>query len=80
MALLHFGIFHSNSTSGSMARLGQIDLDAVAGGLDVADVHQAGQRRRPEARDRAAAGVERQMIAGALVDTSAATSPRCSCR
>ena len=73
MALLHLGIFHSNSTSGSEVGLGQVDLDAVAGRLDVADVDQAGQRGGPEAGDRTAAGVERQMVAGPLVDTSAAT-------
>ena len=67
IALLHFGIFHSNSTSGLLRRLRQVDLDAVAGGLDVSDVDQSGQRRRPETRDRPAAGIERQMIAGALV-------------
>jgi hypothetical protein len=40
---------------------------AVAGGLNVAKVHNACQRRRPEARNGAAARVERKMITGPLV-------------
>ena len=47
---------------------GKIDFDAVAGGLDVADVHDARQCRGPEAGDRSATGVERQMVSGALVE------------
>ncbi len=58
---------------GQRRRLGQVDLDALAGRLDVADVDQAGQRRRPEPGDRAAAGVERQVVAWSACRTSAAT-------
>src|SRR5258708_5103734 len=47
---------------GQRGRLRQVDLDALPGGLDVADVHQAGQGRGPEAGDRAAAGVERKVL------------------
>ena len=46
---------------------GQVDLDALPCRLDVADVHNARQRRRPEARDRAAAGVQRQIVFRPLV-------------
>ena len=63
MALLHFGIFHSNSTSGFGRRFRQDDLHAVSGGLDIADIHQARQRGGPEPCNRPAAGVQRQMIA-----------------
>ena len=42
--------------------LGQVDLHAAAGGLHVADVDQAGQRRRPQPGERAAAGVEREVV------------------
>ena len=73
MALLHLRDLPLELDLRQHRRLRQIDLDAVAGGLDVADVHQARQRRGPQARDRAAAGVERQMVAGALDRTSAAT-------
>jgi hypothetical protein len=52
---------------GQRGCLGQIDLDAVAGGLDIADVHQAGKRRRPETRDGAAPGIERKIVTRALV-------------
>ena len=38
---------------------GKVDLDAPTGGLDVTDVHEAGQGRDPEARERAPAGVQR---------------------
>ena len=56
-------------------RLRQVDLHAVAGGLDVADVHQARERRRPEPRERPAAGVERQVIAGPLVEPARRHDP-----
>ena len=75
IALLHLGIFHSNSTSGSISGLGQIDLDAVAGGLDVADIDQARQRRRPEPGNRAAAGVECQVVAGSRVEPARRHDP-----
>ncbi len=60
--LPYCGIFHSSSTGALQRRLGQIDLDAVAGRLHVADVDQAGQRGRPQPGQRPAAGVQRQMI------------------
>ena len=47
----------------------------MPGGLDVADVDDAGERGCPETRDRAAAGVERQMIAGALVEPARRHDP-----
>ncbi len=55
--------------------LGQPDFDAVASGLDVADVHQFGEGRCPETGDGTAAGVERQMIAGALVEPARRHDP-----
>src|SRR5271155_3389094 len=48
--------------------LRQIDLYALARRLDVADIDQSRQRRCPQAGDRAAASVERQMIAGAFIE------------
>src|SRR5262249_44274839 len=48
-------------------RLGQIDLDALASGLDVADVDEARERRGPEPRDRTAARVEREVVARTFV-------------
>src|SRR5919206_2479911 len=42
--------------------LGQVDLDAVAGGLDVADVDSTRERRGPEPGYRPAAGIERQVV------------------
>ena len=42
--------------------LRQVDLHAAAGGLHVADVDQAGQRRRPQPGQRTAAGVQRQVV------------------
>src|SRR5271165_5174553 len=48
--------------------LRQIHLDAVAGGLDVADVDQPSQRGGPEAGDGAASGIHRQMIASSLIE------------
>ena len=42
--------------------LRQVDLHAVPGGLDVADVDQPGQRRRPQPGERSAAGVEREVV------------------
>ena len=56
--------------------LGQVDLDALAGRLDIADVDEPRQSGRPEAGDRPAAGVERQMIAGPLVEPARAHHPR----
>ena len=67
MALLHLGIFHSNSFSGRSVVFGRWILTLLPGRLDVADVDEPAERRRPETRDRAAAGVEREMIAGPLV-------------
>ena len=53
----------------SVAVFGRSNLHAViAGRFDVANIHQTCERRRPESRDRAAAGIQRQMIAGALVE------------
>src|SRR6185369_14791577 len=48
-------------------RLGQGDLHARAGRLDVTDVHQTGEGRRPQARDGPAAGVEREVLAAPAV-------------
>ena len=62
MVLDHCGIFHSKLTSGLSAVRGQVDLHAVAGRLDVADVDQARQRRRPQTGDRTAAGVQGQVV------------------
>ncbi len=56
-------------------RLGQVNLDAVAGRLDVADVHKPRQRRGPEPGDRAAAGVQRQVVAGARVEPARRHDP-----
>ena len=52
---------------GQRCRFGKPNFDAVAGCFDVADIDHAGQCRRPESRQRAAAGVEREEFAGALV-------------
>ena len=52
---------------GERSSLRQIHLHAVSRGLDVADVHQAGQSRGPETRDGSAASIQRQMIASPLV-------------
>src|SRR5580658_4074440 len=46
--------------------LGKINLDAVPGSLDVADVDQSGKSGGPEASDGSSAGIQREMIAGAL--------------
>src|ERR1700720_2475926 len=53
---------------GKRSRLRQIDLYAVTGSLDVANVHDASERRSPEAGDRTAAGIERKMVSRALVE------------
>src|SRR3984957_14085792 len=45
----------------------KIHLYAGAGGLDVSDVNQTGQRGSPKASDRSASRVHRQMIARPLV-------------
>src|SRR4051812_19791765 len=45
----------------------QADLDAGPGRLDAADVHGARERRRPEARQRTAAGVERERLAAMAI-------------
>ncbi len=42
--------------------LGQVDLHAGSGGFDVTDVHQPGQRRRPQARQGPTSGVECEMV------------------
>ena len=47
--------------------LRQIDLDTMSRRLDVADIDEAGQRGGPESRNRAPAGVEREIVARALV-------------
>ena len=39
-----------------------MDLDAVAGRLQVVGLDQAGERGRPEPSDGAASGVEREMV------------------
>ena len=51
-----------NSTSGLVAVLGRLKIDAGPGRLDVADVDQSGQRGGPQAGERSAAGIEREMI------------------
>src|SRR5208337_858654 len=43
--------------------------------LDVADVHQPGQRGDPEAGNRAAAGVEGEMVARAFVEPARRHDP-----
>jgi len=43
----------------------------MPGRLDIADIDDPGQRRRPEPRDRSAASIERQMIARSFVTTVA---------
>src|SRR5580700_1701038 len=48
--------------------LGQVHLYAATGGLDISNINQASQRRRPKASDRTASGIHRQMIACALVE------------
>ena len=67
MALDFSGTFHSYSTSGWFAVFGQRHQDRVAGGLEVADVHQPGLGRAPLARERPAAGVAAHVLVGALV-------------
>ncbi len=57
------------------AVLGRLIFTLLPGGFDVADVHQPGQRRRPQPRQRTAAGVERQVVAGALVEPARAHNP-----
>src|ERR1700728_2497421 len=46
----------------------QIYFHAVAGGLNVTDVHDASERRSPESRDWSASGVQCQMVSRALVE------------
>src|SRR5207302_6483216 len=53
---------------GQQRGLGEVDLNAAAGRFDIADVYQAGERRRPETSDRSAAGIERQVVSGALIE------------
>ena len=66
----------SNSTSGFVAVFGRRIFTVLSPGrFDVADVNQAGERGRPEARDRSAAGVQRQMIAGAFVEPARRHDP-----
>src|SRR3984957_9171769 len=47
--------------------LGQINLDALSGRLDIADVNKTCQRRRPETRDWAATGIKCQIVFRPLV-------------
>src|SRR5580704_863852 len=60
---------------GQGSGLRQIHLDARSGGLDVADIDQAGQSGGPEARDRATASVECEMVAGPLVEPTRRHDP-----
>ena len=78
IVLLHCGIFHSKLDRALERRLGQVDLHAVPGGLDVADVDQA----RPARSTRAARSGRRRCPGrgGRCRRTSAATSPSCTCR
>ena len=48
-------------------RFGQPDFHAMASGLDVTDIDQVRQRRRPETGERPAAGVESKMISSAFI-------------
>src|SRR6202046_360588 len=48
--------------------LRQIYFYALAGGLDVADINDPGERRGPETRNWPASSVERKMIPGALIE------------
>src|SRR5437763_1943909 len=43
-------------------RLGQVDLHAVSGRFDVADVHLARERRGPEAGDWTTTGIQREVF------------------
>ena len=73
-----------STTAGSSTRasapavsgvLGRLISTLVARGVDVRRVDLVGQRRRPQARERAAAGVERQVVARALVVPARAHHP-----
>ena len=57
-------------------RLRQVDFYAAARRLDITDIDQSGQCGRPETRDRAAAGIERKIIARALVVPARRHHPR----
>src|SRR5215469_15249609 len=57
-------------------RFRQIDLHAMTGRFDITDIHLSGQRGRPQARDRSAAGIEREIFAGALVVPTRRHDPR----
>ena len=61
---------------GRVRRLGQRHRHAAAGRVDVRRVDLVGQRRRPQPRERAAAGVHREVVAGALVVPARAHHPR----
>ena len=69
------GIFHSKLRVWHGGGGGEVDLDAVPRGLDVAGVHEPGERRGPEAGQRPAAGVERQVVPGALIVPARAHHP-----
>ena len=61
---------------GRVRRLRQVDQHARAGRLHVRRLDLVRQRGRPQARERAAAGVEREVVAGALVVPARAHHPR----
>src|ERR1700686_2890399 len=45
----------------------QVHFYALPSGLDVPDVHNSRECRRPKSRDRTASGIQRQMVAGPLI-------------
>src|SRR6202046_5786537 len=55
--------------------LRQIYFYALAGGLDVADINDPGERRGPETRNWPASSVERKMIPGALIEPARRHTP-----
>ena len=65
---------------GHVRRARQHHLDAVPGRLEVAEVDEAGLRRAPLARERAAAGVAADVRVGALVVHARRDDPACTCR
>jgi hypothetical protein len=56
-------------------RPGQQNFHAVAGSFDVTDIYEVRERGDPEPGDRAAASIEREMIAGALVKPAGRHDP-----
>src|SRR4029077_799082 len=60
---------------GLQRRLRQIYLHALASRLDVSDVDEPRQRGRPEARERAAARVEREVIARPAIEVAGRHDP-----